>query len=114
MFADGDNLSAPARASCLDGCVTHRPEAGPGADGRDGRAHRVEVRRDLFRPTRHDFALALPSAKEAAAWEKAIVKGVAWYGEQVGPASESAVTAGGRPPPPPFVLIGHAASLTPY
>ncbi|KAJ1475347.1 hypothetical protein T484DRAFT_1828718, partial [Baffinella frigidus] len=87
LFSGSDALDAPLRLACLDGCIIHKSD--------DKRQFAVEIRKDLFKATRYDINIALTSAKDASAWEKALVKGVAWHGEQKNKARAEAADAAG-------------------
>ncbi len=75
LFAsnDDEDLSRPMQLMCLDGVVVNRSD--------DVRPFVVQARKSIFQETKDDFFLAAVSNKEAASWEKALIKGSMWHAE---------------------------------
>jgi len=75
LFAsnDDEDLSRPIQLMCLDGVVVNRSD--------DVRPFVVQARKSIFQESKDDFFLAAISNKEAASWEKALIKGSMWHAE---------------------------------
>ena len=75
LFAsnDDEDLSRPIQLICLDGIVVNRFD--------DVRQFVVQARKSIFQDSKDDFFLAADSNKEAASWEKALIKGSMWHAE---------------------------------
>jgi len=74
IFVSEEKVDKPIQSVCLDGAIVSRND--------DRRPHCVEICKNIFEASKQDFSFACKSAKEADSWEKALVKGVVWHGEQ--------------------------------